>query len=214
MHVTEPFIEDYLARLYPKDEGYLGTLRTFAEGEDVPIVDVQVENFLRFFLPLLKPNRILELGTAVGYSASLMARAVPEAKITTVELDPDRAISARTHFQNQKLEERVRLVVGDAAEFIQNDTGLYDFIFIDAAKGQYEIYLRQSLRHLHPGGVICMDNVLFHGMLASKKLFKRRKITIVKRLKRLLYEVLRAENLSSSVLPIGDGLLLIRRLDG
>ena len=214
MHVTEPFIEDYLAQLFPEPTGYLKDLRIFAEAEGVPIIDVQVENFLNFLLPLLKAKTILELGTAVGYSASMMARALPGATITTVELDPDRAINARTHFQNQNLEDRIHLIVADAAEFIQKDEGSYDFIFIDAAKGQYEIYLKESLRRLSPGGVILMDNVLFHGMLASKKLFKRRKITIVKRLKRLLYRVLRADNLSATVLPVGDGLLLIRRLDG
>lgn len=214
MHITEPFIEDYLARLFPEQEGYLGELRAFAEDEGIPIVDRQVENFLQFFLALLAPKKILELGTAVGYSASLMARAVDDAEITTVELDPDRAINARTHFQNQHLEERIHLVVGDGRDFIQRDEDLYDFIFIDAAKGQYEIFLKESLRRLAPGGVIVMDNVLFHGMLASKQLFKRRKITIVKRLKHMLHAVLRAENLSATVLPIGDGLLLVRRLDG
>ena len=214
MHVTEPFIEDYLAQLFPEPTGYLKDLRAFAEAEGVPIIDAQVENFLNFFLPLLGAKTILELGTAVGYSASMMARALPDAKITTVELDADRAINARTHFQNQDLEKRIHLVVGDAELFIQQDRGRYDFIFIDAAKGQYEIYLKESLRLLAPGGVILMDNVLFHGMLASKKLFKRRKITIVKRLKRLLHRVLHSENLSATVLPIGDGLLLIRRLDG
>lgn len=214
MHVTEPFIEAYLAELLPPQTGYLKELRAFAEAEGVPIVDVQVENFLNFFLPLLGAKKILELGTAVGYSASMMAKALPEAEITTVELDPDRAINARTHFQNQQLEDRVRLIVGDAEEFIQTDEGSYDFIFIDAAKGQYEIYLKESLRLLSEGGVILMDNVLFHGMLASKNFFKRRKITIVKRLKRLLRRVLNAHDLSATVLPIGDGLLLIRRLDG
>lgn len=214
MHVTEPFIEDYLAQLFPEPTGYLKDLRVFAEAEGVPIIDVQVENFLNFFLPLLGAKTILELGTAVGYSASMMARALPDSEITTVELDPDRAINARTHFQNQHLEDRIHLIVGDAEEFIQKDRGTYDFIFIDAAKGQYEIYLKESLRRLSSGGVILMDNVLFHGMVASKKLFKRRKITIVKRLKRLLHRVLHAENVSATVLPIGDGLLLIRRLDG
>ena len=214
MHVTEPFIEDYLAQLFPEPTGYLKDLRAFAEAEGVPIIDAQVENFLNFFLPLLGAKTILELGTAVGYSASMMARALPDAEITTVELDADRAINARTHFQNQDLEKRIHLVVGDAELFIQQDNGRYDFIFIDAAKGQYETYLKESLRLLAPGGVILMDNVLFHGMLASKKLFKRRKITIVKRLTRLLHRVLHSENLSATVLPIGDGLLLIRRLDG
>lgn len=214
MHITEPFIEDYLARLFPEQEGYLGKLRAFAEDEGIPIVDRQVENFLQFFLALLSPKKILELGTAVGYSASLMARAVDDAEITTVELDPDRAINARTHFQNQHLEERIHLIVGDGRDFIQRDNGFYDFIFIDAAKGQYEIFLKECLRRLAPGGVIVMDNVLFHGMLASKQLFKRRKITIVKRLKHMLQGVLRADNLSATVLPIGDGLLLVRRLDG
>lgn len=210
MHITEPFIEDFLDKLVEDDGDYLREMRSFAEAERVPIIDRQVENFLRFFLPVLKPERILELGTAIGYSTSVMAE-VTEASITTVEIDKNRAVNARTHFQNQGIESRVSLSVEDAEEFIRRDDSSYDFIFIDAAKGQYEIYLAACLSLLNKGGVICMDNVLFHGMLASKALFKRRKITIVKRLKHMLREVFSSEKLSANLLPIGDGLLLIRR---
>lgn len=213
MYTTEPFIEEFINDLVPEKDGYLKDMRRFAEEEEVPIIDRQVENYLSFFLSVLKPRSILELGTAIGYSASVMAEAT-DAEITTVELDADRAVNARTHFQNQNLEERVRLIVGDAAEFIEQDEGSYDFIFIDAAKGQYEVYLKECLRLLNKDGVICMDNVLFHGMLASKELFKRRKITIVKRLKRMLHKVFQSDELSVNLLPIGDGVLMIRRLHG
>ena len=196
----------------PEKDNYLKEMRRFAEEEEVPIIDRQVENYLAFFLSVLKPRTILELGTAIGYSASVMARAT-NAVITTVELDPVRAINARTHLQNQHLEDRVNLIVGDAAEFITKDRGSYDFIFIDAAKGQYEVYLKECLRLLNEDGVICMDNVLFHGMLASKALFKRRKITIVKRLKRMLHTVFQSDELSVNLLPVGDGVLMIRRLN-
>lgn len=213
MYTTEPFIEDFINDLVPEKDGYLKDMRTFAEEEEVPIIDRQVENYLSFFLSVLKPATILELGTAIGYSASVMAQAT-DAHITTVELDPDRAVNARTHFQNQNLEERVQLIVGDAADFIAKDERSYDFIFIDAAKGQYEVYLERCLKLLNRDGIICMDNVLFHGMLASKALFKRRKITIVKRLKRMLHKVFQSEDLSVNLLPIGDGVLMIRRLNG
>ena len=203
--------EWFLARIAPDRGGYLGELRAFAEKEGVPIFGEEVENFLRFFLPVLCPSRILELGTAIGYSASVMAAVLLEATITTVEIDPDRAVSARTHFQNQDLESRIRLVVEDAEAFMRNDEGIYDFIFVDAAKGQYEKYLKRALALLAPGGVIAMDNVLFHGMLASKELYVRRKVTIVKRLKRMLYDILREEGIVADILPIDDGLLLIRR---
>lgn len=212
MYTTEPFIEEFLNELVPEKDNYLKEMRRFAEEEEVPIIDRQVENYLAFFLSVLKPRAILELGTAIGYSASVMARAT-NAVITTVELDPVRAINARTHLQNQHLEDRVQLIVGDAAEFITKDQGSYDFIFIDAAKGQYEVYLKECLRLLNEDGVICMDNVLFHGMLASKALFKRRKITIVKRLKRMLHTVFQSDGLSVNLLPIGDGVLMIRRLN-
>lgn len=212
MYTTEPFIEEFLNELVPEKDNYLKEMRRFAEEEEVPIIDRQVENYLAFFLSVLKPRAILELGTAIGYSASVMARAT-NAVITTVELDPVRAINARTHLQNQHLEDRVQLIVGDAAEFIKKDRGSYDFIFIDAAKGQYEVYLKECLRLLNEDGVICMDNVLFHGMLASKALFKRRKITIVKRLKRMLHTVFQSDGLSVNLLPIGDGVLMIRRLN-
>lgn len=213
MYTTEPFIEDFINDLVPEKDGYLKDMRTFAEEEEVPIIDRQVENYLSFFLSVLNPATILELGTAIGYSASVMAQAT-DAYITTVELDPDRAVNARTHFQNQNLEERVQLIVGDAADFIEKDEGSYDFIFIDAAKGQYEVYLEKCLKLLNRDGIICMDNVLFHGMLASKELFKRRKITIVKRLKRMLHTVFQSEELSVNLIPIGDGVLMIRRLNG
>lgn len=213
MYTTEPFIEDFINDLVPEKDGYLKDMRTFAEEEEVPIIDRQVENYLSFFLSVLNPATILELGTAIGYSASVMAQAT-DAYITTVELDPDRAVNARTHFQNQNLEERVQLIVGDAADFIAKDEGSYDFIFIDAAKGQYEVYLEKCLKLLNRDGIICMDNVLFHGMLASKELFKRRKITIVKRLKRMLQTVFQSEELSVNLIPIGDGVLMIRRLNG
>lgn len=212
MYTTEPFIEEFLNELVPEKDNYLKEMRCFAEEEEVPIIDRQVENYLAFFLSVLKPRTILELGTAIGYSASVMARAT-NAVITTVELDPVRAINARTHLQNQYLEDRVDLIVGDAAEFITKDRGSYDFIFIDAAKGQYEVYLKECLRLLNEDGVICMDNVLFHGMLASKALFKRRKITIVKRLKRMLHTVFQSDELSVNLLPVGDGVLMIRRLN-
>ena len=212
MDTTEPFIEEFLNELVPEKDNYLKEMRRFAEEEEVPIIDRQVENYLAFFLSVLKPRTILELGTAIGYSASVMARAT-NAVITTVELDSVRAINARTHLQNQHLEDRVDLIVGDAAEFITKDRGSYDFIFIDAAKGQYEVYLKECLRLLNEDGVICMDNVLFHGMLASKALFKRRKITIVKRLKRMLHTVFQSDELSVNLLPVGDGVLMIRRLN-
>lgn len=212
MYTTEPFIEEFLNELVPEKDNYLKEMRRFAEEEEVPIIDRQVENYLAFFLSVLKPRTILELGTAIGYSASVMALAT-NAVITTVELDPVRAINARTHLQNQHLEDRVDLIVGDAAEFITKDRGSYDFIFIDAAKGQYEVYLKECLRLLNEDGVICMDNVLFHGMLASKALFKRRKITIVKRLKRMLHTVFQSDELSVNLLPVGDGVLMIRRLN-
>lgn len=212
MYTTEPFIEEFLNELVPEKDNYLKEMRRFAEEEEVPIIDRQVENYLAFFLSVLKPRTILELGTAIGYSASVMARAT-NAVITTVELNPVRAINARTHLQNQHLEGRVDLIVGDAAEFITKDRGSYDFIFIDAAKGQYEVYLKECLRLLNEDGVICMDNVLFHGMLASKALFKRRKITIVKRLKRMLHTVFQSDELSVNLLPVGDGVLMIRRLN-
>lgn len=212
MYTTEPFIDEFLNELVPEKDNYLKEMRRFAEEEEVPIIDRQVENYLAFFLSVLKPRTILELGTAIGYSASVMARAT-NAVITTVELDPVRAINARTHLQNQHLEDRVHLIVGDAAEFITKDQGSYDFIFIDAAKGQYEVYLKECLRLLNEDGVICMDNVLFHGMLASKALFKRRKITIVKRLKRMLHTVFQSDELSVNLLPVGDGVLMIRRLN-
>lgn len=212
-NIVHSYIEKYLDSIYPKENKYMSRLRTLAEEDGVPIVDRQVGEFLKILLHLTKPDSILELGTAVGYSASLFAQTLSDVYIDTVEINPDMAIMARTNFHNLSLENRIRLHVCDALDFLKKDERFYDFIFIDAAKGQYQEFFDLSLERLDKNGLIVIDNVLFHGMIASNEYAVRRKITIIKRLRNFLPEILSDERFDSSLLPIGDGLLLVRRKD-
>lgn len=212
-NIVEPYIEEYLNEIYPKEDAYLSKLREIAVEDSVPIIDRQVGEHIKLLLKLTKPKSILELGTAIGYSASLMAKTLMDVKIDTVEIQPTMAVMARTNFHNQKLEDRISLHVCDAIKYLQETNKKYDFIFIDAAKGQYEEFFELSLGCLEKDGLIVMDNVLFHGMIASNEYAIRRKVTIIKRLRRFLPEILSSDKFDSSLLPIGDGLLLIRRKD-
>lgn len=199
--------------IYPKEEAYLEKMRLIAQEDKIPIVDRQVGEYLRMLLKLIKPKSILELGTAMGYSSSLMAKTLKKAQIDTVEINPNMAIMARTHFHNQNIEDRICLHVSDAMDYLDSCNRSYDFIFIDAAKGQYREYFEKSLKVLNKGGLILIDNVLFHGMIASNKYAIRRKITIIKRLRKFLPSILSDKRYDSNLIPIGDGILLVRRKD-
>ncbi|MCD1147170.1 O-methyltransferase [Peptoniphilus sp. KCTC 25270] len=210
-NVVEKYIEEYLEEILPSQDEYLEKMRAIAEEDAVPIVEREIAEFLQFFLGTIRPQKILELGTAIGYSASLMAKTLPEAKIDTVEIMPEMAIMARTHFHNQGIEDQVQLHVMDAMDFVKETKETYDFIFVDAAKGQYEEYFQYGMEHLSKDGVMLLDNVLFHGMIANEELFVRRKVTIVKRMRKFLPEVLKDKRYKASLLPVADGILLVRR---
>lgn len=210
-NIVQPYIEDYLEMIFPTEDEYLEKLREIAVEDGVPIVDRQVGEFLKMLILMEKPKKILELGTAIGYSSSLMAKTLKSVEIDTVEINSNMAIMARTNLHNQNLEDRVKLHVQDALDFLKETKETFDLIFIDAAKGQYEEYFKYSLKCLSSQGLIIMDNVLFHGMVARPGIVDRRKITIIKRLRKFLPNILSSKKFDTSLLPIGDGLLLIRR---
>ncbi|MDO5301589.1 MAG: O-methyltransferase [Tissierellia bacterium] len=209
--IVHSYIENYLREISPPGDEDLQELRAFGEGEDFPILKPETESFFRFLLPSIRPKRILELGTAMGYSALVFHRAAPESQIDTVEIQPEMAIFARTNIQNHHLEDKIHLHIGDAAQYLKEAEGPYDLIFVDAAKAQIPNYVAAALPLLSEEGWMVVDNVLYHGMIASKRFFEHRKITIVKRLRKFLPQILAREDVHATVLPIGDGLLLIRK---
>ncbi len=180
----------------------------------VPVIRAQTQNLLKLLLAMNRPKRILEVGTAVGFSALLMEYYNPTAcKITTIENYAKRIPIARENFVRAGKQNVIELLEGDAAEVMKELTEPYDFIFMDAAKGQYIHFLPEVLRLLAPGGVLVSDNVLQDGdIIESRFAVTRRNRTIHKRMREYLYELTHMETLTTSVLPIGDGVTVsVRR---
>ena len=173
----------------------------------VPIVRREMQSFLKVLLAIQRPMRILEVGTAVGFSTLLFCEYAPEgAHVTTIEKYEKRIPIAKENFRRAGREEQITFLEGDAAEILAGLTGTYDFIFMDAAKGQYIHFLPDVMRLLEVGGVLVSDNVLQDGdIIESHYAVERRNRTIYKRMREYLYELKHEERLTTAIVPIGDG---------
>ncbi|WP_373898528.1 O-methyltransferase [Haloimpatiens sp. FM7315] len=209
--VTYEYMETYLRKLIPEKQGVLKELEEFAHNNAVPIVQKETAQFLELMINMKKPKRILELGTAIGYSSILMCLSSNmQAKITTVERDEKMIELAKENIQKYKLDNNIEIIKGECLDALSNMKDTFDFIFIDAGKGHYNHFLPHCLRMLNKEGVIVADNVLFRGMVASDELVKRRKITIVKRMREYLNMINDKEFLTSTI-PMGDGIAVTVR---
>ncbi len=174
---------------------------------DVPIIRKDTQGFLKWLLAACRPMRILEIGTAVGFSALLMAEYAPAGcAITTIESYEKRILIAKDNFIRAGREGQITLLEGDAARILPELTGSFDLVFMDAAKGQYPAFLPQVLRLLVPGGILLSDNVLQDGdILESHYIVERRNRTIYKRMREYLYTLTHTDGLVTMILPVGDG---------
>lgn len=191
--------------------GFLDALREKCAKEEsyAPIIRPETEQLIVTLMKMLCPHRVLEIGTAVGYSAILMADNLPrESKIITVERYKKHSDEAINNVFKTHNEGRIQVIEGEAIDVLHWLDGQFDFIFLDAAKGQYIEFLPDIMRLLKKGGVLLADNILYHGMVEDENKIIRRKITIVKRLKMFIEEITTADNLSTTVIPIGDGVTL------
>ena len=210
--ITYDYMEEYIRGLIPESIDKFKELEDFAKENKVPIAQKETIKFLEFMVSLKKPLRILELGTAIGYSAILMHEASGlKAKITTIERDENMIKYAKENLKKYNLENDIEIKEGDCLEVLENLKEPYDLIFMDAGKGHYNHFLPHCLRLLKEDGIIIADNVLFRGMVASNELVKRRKITIVKRMRTYLDLVSKDESLITSVIPMGDGIAVTKR---
>ena len=164
-------------------------------------------SFLKTLLAAAKPKSILEVGTAIGFSALLMAEYSPaDTQITTIEKYEKRIPIAKENFRRAGCQDQITLLEGDAADILKGLTGTYDFIFMDAAKGQYIHFLPEVFRLLAPGGILLSDNVLQDGdIIESRFAVERRDRTIHSRMREYLYTLTHHPELTTSVLPLGDG---------
>ena len=205
-------IRDYLYSLEPEPDERLEELRAYAEAERVPIIRRETESLLRTLIRARDPMRILEIGTAIGYSALVMAGCTG-GDILTMENYEKRIPIARSNIERAGLSDRIRLMEGDAGELLAGLSGCFDFIFLDAAKGQYINWLPDIVRLMDRGAILFADNVLQDlTVLESRFTVERRERTTHSRMREFLYAIKHDERLESSVLPIGDGVSIsVRR---
>lgn len=186
---------------------FLDELERYSIETNVPIIRKEMQGFLKFLLAMKKPTAILEVGTAIGFSALLMKEYAPEdCHITTIEKYEKRIPLAKENFKKAGREKDITLLEGDATEILKTLSGSYDFIFMDAAKGQYIHFLPDILRLLPEGGLLISDNVLQDGdIMESRYAVTRRNRTIHTRMRDYLYELKHHEQLETAILPVGDG---------
>ena len=189
---------------------FLDEIEKFAIETEVPIVRKSMQSLLKFLLALSKPKNVLEVGTAIGFSALLMSEYAPaDCHITTIEKYEKRIPIARENFKKAGKEDKITLLEGDATEILKELKGPYDMIFMDAAKGQYINFMPDILRLLAPGGMLISDNVLQDGdIVESRFAVTRRNRTIHARMREYLYELKHHPQLETVILPVGDGVTL------
>ncbi|MBO5483938.1 MAG: O-methyltransferase [Lachnospiraceae bacterium] len=194
---------------------HLMDLEKRAVEEQVPIIRRPMQSFLGFLLRLVQPENILEIGAAVGFSSILMSEYVPETTgITTIEKVPVRIRAAKSNFRRYGKMDRITLLEGDATEVLSDLSAQgkqYDFIFMDAAKGQYMNFLPDILKMLSPHGILVTDNVLQDGdVIQSRYAVTRRDRTIHGRMREYLYYLTHSPELDTVILPVGDGITVSR----
>ncbi|MBQ2275816.1 MAG: O-methyltransferase [Lachnospiraceae bacterium] len=203
-------ITAYINTLNTLEAREVEELRKEATKNLVPIIKPETKELLKVLVTIKKPMRILEVGTAVGYSAIVMHTYQPEGgQLTTIEKFPSRIKEAKENFKKHHMEEEISLLEGDAIEILKTLEGSFDMIFMDAAKGQYIHFLQDVLRLLAKDGLLISDNVLQDGDVAkSKYSIIRRNRTIHKRMRDYLYTLKHHEQLLTSIVPIGDGVAI------
>ena len=197
----------YINSLDTGNTPFLEELEQKAKEDFVPVIRREMQSFLKVLLAMKQPARILEVGTAVGFSALLMCEYNPApCHITTIENYEKRIPLALENFRKAGREDCITLLQGDAADFLKKLTGPFDLIFMDAAKGQYLHFLPQVLRLMKKGSILVSDNVLQDGdIIESRFVVERRNRTIHKRMREYLYQLKHRKELITCVLPLGDG---------
>ncbi len=208
--IVDERLVTYINSLDRGNTDFLNQLEMEALRDHVPIIRRETQSLLKVLLELTAPSRILEVGTAVGFSALLMSTYGPgECRITTIENYEKRISAARENFKKAGKEKQITLLEGDAQKVLKTLEEPFDFIFMDAAKGQYIHFLPDILRLLVKGGMLISDNVLQDGdIIQSHFAVERRNRTIYKRMREYLSTLKNSSELETAILPLGDGVAL------
>lgn len=208
--IVQPYVTEYIRSSLKKRNGLMEELENIALKRDIPIVQPETAKLLETLIMTKQPEKILEVGCAIGYSAILMAEACEKAEITTLEFDAALAEEAKENIARAGLSNRINVVFADARDYISylEEDEVFDVIFLDGPKAHYIHMLDDCMRLLRKNGMLICDNVLYKGMTATDSLVIRRKITIVKRLRKFINALTERADMETSVLPVGDGVTL------
>ena len=208
-NIVNDLVEDYIRETLREKDGLLKELEDYAEENSVPIIHKEVSDLLRVILKIHRPKRILEIGCAIGYSSIFFASILgDDVEIITTERNPRMLEVAKPNIKRAGMEKNITILEGDAQETLKDVEGEFDMIFIDAAKGQYQLFFDLVIDKLRTGGLVVSDNILYKGMVANDEFVVRRKKTIVKRMRNYLDYICNCDYLSTSLIPIGDGVAL------
>jgi len=186
-------------------------MREYARINGIPVIRKEMEQLLTALVFLEKPSRVLELGTAIGYSAAIIRSAAPEeCVIDTVENDYDMVLRATEYIKRSGHHEYINIIYGDAPDVLMNLKSRYDLIFFDAAKNQYNEYLRHSFDLMHPGALLIADNIHYKGLVRDPSYNKRKNRTVVLSLRHFIERITTDQRLETIILDISDGVSLSR----
>jgi len=210
MWMTNPIIKEYIASITPERLGEIETLHQRAIEQNIPIIRPETEAFLKLVIALHAPKRILEIGTAVGYSALVMAKSAKSIQqIITLEHTEKLVEVARKNIEALGMTAIIQVIGGDAIQTMNTLEGVFDLIFIDAAKGQYKEFYQLAIPLLAKKGILIGDNILQEGLVAkSRYAIPRRQRTIHKRMRQLIRDTMAHPLLTTDVLPLGDGIMI------
>lgn len=208
-------VEQYLESLRPKREGLVKEMEVYAKENNVPIMEQTSLAVMLQLLSFIKPDRILEIGAAIGYSAIRMADRLPETNIITVERDETRYKEAVANIEKAGYSERITILYGDAFELADELKGFgpYQALFIDAAKGQYKRFFDEFFDVVGEQGIVLSDNILFRGMVAEEDIQEKRFRSMVKKLCHYNEFLMSHPELNTTIYPVGDGLAVSQRLN-
>lgn len=213
-NIVNNLVEEYIRTTLKDKKGLLKDLEEYANEYNVPIVHKEVSELLRVILKVQKPKRVLEVGCAIGYSSILFATILGEdVEIITVERNEKMIEKAKENIKLAGFEENITILEGDAEELLKTVDGKFDMIFLDAAKGQYQLFYDMVIDNLKVDGLLISDNILYKGMVAHDDFVIRRKKTIVKRMRNYLDYISNCDYLDTSLIPIGDGVAISYKLD-
>ncbi|MWV51820.1 O-methyltransferase [Streptococcus uberis] len=210
--VVKEEIVSFMRTKQKQNESFLAEIEAFARQENIPIIQHEVVAYFRVLLQTIQPKAILEVGTAIGFSALLMAENVPTASITTIDRNPEMIELAKKNFEKYDSRHQISLLEGDAADILSTLNKEFDFVFLDSAKSKYIVFLPEILRNLKVGGIIIIDDVFQGGDIAKPiEEVRRGQRTIYRGLHKLFQATLDHPDLSASLIPLSDGLLMIRK---